>query len=121
MAIRLLVVDDSAQFRRSACELLALRGFPVVDAVADGDAALACVEGDCPDGVLVDINLPGWDGLAIAASLSSVCPKARIVLTSSDVEQLPQAALDACGAFAFVPKTSLVTSDLVRLFGPVTA
>jgi DNA-binding NarL/FixJ family response regulator len=120
VATRLLVVDDGAQFRRRACELLALRGFPVVDAVADGDAALAYVEGTCPDGVLVD-QPAGKGRLAIAASLSSACPKARIVLTSSDVEQVPQTTLDACGAFAFVPKTSLLTSDLIKLFGPATA
>jgi hypothetical protein len=46
----------------------------------------------------------------------------KIVLTSSDVQRVSQSTLDACGALAFLPKTSLVTSDLTEFFGsPVTA
>ena len=81
---RILVVDDSAHFRRVLSQLLASRGFELVEAVADGEAALAAVRRDCPDGVLLDINLPGRDGYTVAASLALVCPTARIVLTSSD-------------------------------------
>jgi two-component system response regulator DesR len=122
VAIRLLVVDDNEQFARSACELLALRGFAVLGAVSGGDAALASIEDGCPDGLLLDINMPGRDGFSIARSLSSACPKMKIVLTSSDVQEVSQSRLEGCGALAFLPKTSLVTSDLTEFFGsPVTA
>jgi two-component system chemotaxis response regulator CheB len=117
VAPRILVVDDSQRFRRGIRELLMLRGFEVLDAAADGEEALAAVVHSCPDGVLLDINLPGRDGYAVAASLASVCPVARIVLISSDVEDIPPAVLADCGATAFVPKTELATVDLLRLFG----
>jgi two-component system, NarL family, nitrate/nitrite response regulator NarL len=116
VAIRILVVDDSHQFRRGVCQLLMLRGFEVVDAVADGEEALAAVIDACPDGVLLDVNLPGRDGYAVAASLVAVCPATRVVLTSSDVDGVSTAVLDDCGATAFVPKTELATVDLRRLF-----
>lgn len=116
VAIRILVVDDSHHFRRGARQLLMLRGFEVVNAVADGEEALAAVIHACPDGVLLDVNLPGRDGYAVAASLAAVCPAARIVLTSSDVEGVSTAVLDDCGATAFVPKTELAIVDLARLF-----
>ena len=117
VAIRILVVDDNQHFRRQVGELLMLRGLEVVDAAADGQDALAAVVRACPDGVLLDINLPGRDGYAVAASLAAICPAARIVLTSSDVDEVPTAVLLECGATAFVPKTDLATLNLRWLFG----
>jgi CheY-like chemotaxis protein len=117
VAIRILVVDDNQHFQRHVGELLVLGGLEVVDAAADGDDALAAVVRACPDGVLLDINLPGRDGYAVAASLAAICPAARIVLTSSDVDEVPAAVLLECGATAFVPKTDLATLDLRLLFG----
>jgi|tagenome__1003787_1003787.scaffolds.fasta_scaffold20970736_2 CheY-like chemotaxis protein len=117
VAIRILVVDDNQHFRRQVVELFMLRGLEVVDAAVDGKDALAAVVRTCPDGVLVDINLPGSDGYSVAASLAAICPGARIVLTSSDVDQVPAAVLRECGATAFIPKTDLATVDLWWLFG----
>ena len=116
VAIRILVIDDSPPFRRHAHELLTLRGLEVIAAAADGDDAIAAVVRACPDGVLLDINLPGRDGYAIASSLAMLCPAARIVLTSSDVDGVSAVVLDECGATAFVPKVDLATIDLQRLF-----
>ena len=115
VSYRILIVDDSDVFRRTAAQLLAKRGFESAGAVADGEVALAAVCGECPDGILLDINMPGRDGFAVAASLSSVCPSV-IVLTSSDIDEVPSAALKACGAAAFVPKIELATADLEALF-----
>jgi len=94
-----------------------LRGLEVVDAAADGKDALAAVVRACPDGVLLDINLPGHDGYSVAASLAAICPAATIVLTSSDVDEVPTAVLLECGATAFIPKIDLATVDLRWLFG----
>jgi CheY-like chemotaxis protein len=56
---KILVVDDSKHFRCSAVNLLAARGYELLDAAADCEAALAAVARACPDGVLLDVNLPG--------------------------------------------------------------
>jgi len=117
VAIRILVVDDNQHFRRQVGELFMLRGLEIVDAARDGKDALAAVVRACPDGVLLDINLPGGDGYSVAVSLAVICPAARIVLTSSDVDQVPAAVLRECGATAFIPKTDLATVDLRWLFG----
>jgi len=113
---RILIVDDSESFRSTAGVLLAARGFELLESVPDGEAALAAVAGDCPDGILLDINLPGRDGFAVAAAIAAAYPAIRIVLTSSDTEDVPGALLGTCGATAFVPKTELVTADLETLF-----
>jgi CheY-like chemotaxis protein len=116
VSTRILVVDDSASFRRAASELLHARGFRLLAAVGDGQAALAAVAEERPDGVLLDVNLPGPDGLAVAASLTRRYPGLRIVLTSSELDDVPARLLAASGAVAFVPKTDLVSADLQRLF-----
>jgi DNA-binding NarL/FixJ family response regulator len=117
MASSILVVDDSEYFRLSAAEFLAARGYELLEVATDGEAALAAANRACPDGVLLDVNLPGRNGFAIAASLAAECPRARIVLTSSDIDDVPHATLNACGAVAFVPKVDLATADLDRIFG----
>jgi CheY-like chemotaxis protein len=116
VAFRILIVDDSEHFRQTASELFATRGFGVLETAPDGEVALAAVSGDCPDGILLDINLPGRDGYAVAASIASTCPSVTIVLTSSDTDEVPSAVLRACGATAFVSKIELATTDLTRLF-----
>jgi len=112
----ILIVDDSPQFRAMAAELLAERGFEVLGTVGDGEQALAAAGRRCPDGILLDVNLPGRDGFAVAASLAAACPTARIVLTSADFAQLPDGLLRSCAAAAFVAKEELAAADLPGLF-----
>ena len=118
MAHGILIVDDSPQFRQAAAALLAERGFDVLTTAADGNQALDAAAELCPDGILLDINLPGRDGFAVAASLAAVCPRARIVLTSANVAHVPAERLRECTAIAFVPKEALVGADLGGLFTP---
>jgi CheY-like chemotaxis protein len=116
VGIRILIVDDDASFLGLAAELLADRGFDVLGQAMDATAAVAAAIRECPDGILLDINLPGQDGFAAAAALSQACPSARIVLTSADVRDVSAEILRGCSADAFVPKEELVTADLDELF-----
>jgi DNA-binding response OmpR family regulator len=116
VAVRILIVDDDASFLGLAAELLADRGFDVLGRATDADQALAATISECPDGILLDINLPDRDGFATAAALSRACPSARIVLTSADVRSVAAEILRGCSAYAFVPKEELATTDLGDLF-----
>jgi len=118
VATRILIVDDSPHFRAVAVELLTVRGFELIEAAADGEQALAAVADGCPDGILLDINLPGSDGFTVSSSLAAACPAARIVLTSADVHHVPAEILRTCAATAFVPKEELAAADLSALFRP---
>jgi DNA-binding NarL/FixJ family response regulator len=113
---RILIVDDNPDFRAAAAELLAERGFELIDEAADGDEAFSAVSQACPDGILLDINLPGRDGFAVATSLASACPRVRIVLTSSEVDRVAAKVVKNCGATVFVPKDQLATAHLHELF-----
>jgi CheY-like chemotaxis protein len=112
----ILIVDDSPRFRAAAAELLAARGFELFDVAADGPQALAAAARRCPDGVLLDVSLPGPDGFAVAASLAAACPVARIVLTSADADCAPPQVMACSAAVAFVPKQELAATDLRVLF-----
>jgi len=116
VAGRSLIVDDSPYFRAMATELLAARGFELVEDAVDGEQALAAVARECPDGKLLDLSLPGPDGFTVAASLAASCLGARIVLTSADADQVSAEVLKACTATAFVPKQELAVADLRALF-----
>jgi DNA-binding NarL/FixJ family response regulator len=115
---KILVVDDSPQFRDVAAALLAERGIELLAEAADADQALHAAARACPDGILLDINLPDSDGFTVAAALAAQCPAARIVLTSADVAYVPAQLLADCAAIAFVPKEELAGTDLGALFTP---
>ena len=115
---KILIVDDDPRFRAAATELLAARGFEVVAVAADGEQALAAAADGCPDGILLDINLPGPDGFTVAASLAAACPAARIVLTSAAMGEVSARVLAECAATAFVPKDELAVADLRTLLRP---
>ena len=116
VASRILIVDDSPGFRALAAELLAVRGFEVLEEAADGEQALAAVARSRPDGILLDVNLPGQDGFAVAAALAAACAGIRIVLTSADLGRVPAEVMKTCPAVAFVAKQELAAADLATLF-----
>jgi CheY-like chemotaxis protein len=118
VAARILIVDDCRRFHAAAAELLIERGLDVFGTAENGDEAVELTVDACPDGILVDINLPGADGFTVAAALAVVCPFTRIVLTSAAVERVSDELLHASGAVAFVSKDQLTTSDLATLFSP---
>jgi two-component system LytT family response regulator len=75
MTLRVVVVDDEAIARRRLLRLIrAAGGAEVVGEAGDGGAALAAVERTRPDVVLLDVQMPGLDGLAVAARLGPPRP-----------------------------------------------
>ena len=112
-----MIVDDNPHFLQTAAKLIALRGLDPFELVAGGDEALAALHRGCPDGVLLDINLPGSNGFEVAAAVAERCPAVPIVLMSSETDEVEDSQLGRCGATAFVPKTELAATDLDLLFG----
>ena len=99
-----LIVDDFAPFRATARALLEADGFEVVGEAADGAQARASVRALRPEIVLLDVQLPGEDGFAVAARLAA---DVRVVLTSSRERAQYRRALAVPGAPPFIPKSQL--------------
>lgn len=115
---QVLIVDDHSGFRRQAWRLLERMGYKVVGEAATGAEALREVRRLRPDVVLLDIQLPDQDGLAVAASITSVPPAPAVVLVSSRdaIDYGPR--LDRCGAVGFIAKTDLSAESLTALLEP---
>lgn len=81
---RVLIVDDEINARVALTELLRDEGY-VVEAVADGEAALALISQFQPQVVLTDINMPGLDGFQLLRGVRERDPRiAVIVMTAVD-------------------------------------
>lgn len=110
-----LIVDDHAGFRSSARALLEAEGFDVVGEASDGEQALGEAERLRPDVVLLDIQLPGADGFAVADRLASVGTFAAVVLISSREAAAYGARVEAAAARGFIAKRDLSGEALAAL------
>jgi two-component system response regulator MprA len=91
----LLLVDDDAPIRRMLARTLAAEGYEV-EAAADGGAALAAVERSLPDAIVLDVAMPGLDGLAVTRRLRAKGLRVPILLlTARDAIPDRVAGLDA--------------------------
>jgi two-component system response regulator MprA len=109
-----LVVDDDAPVRRMLERTLAAEGYAVV-AVADGGAALARAETTPPDAIVLDVAMPGMDGLAVARRLRSKGVSIPILmLTARDEVGDRVAGLDA-GADDYLVKPFAVPELAARM------
>ena len=105
--IRVVLADDHALVREGTSELLERAGgIRVVGQAADGVETLRLVEAVHPDVLLLDVGLPGLDGVEVARRVRSVSPQTRVVaLTAHDEQAYVLAMLDA-GATGYLSKAS---------------
>jgi DNA-binding NarL/FixJ family response regulator len=109
-----LIVDDHDAFRAAARAMLEASGFEVVGEAANGRSAIADVSRLQPDVVLLDIQLPDFDGFAVADRLPADGP--AIVLTSSRSVTSFRRRLAATG-WSFIPKSELSGEALAAALG----
>jgi two-component system response regulator MprA len=93
--VAILLVDDDASIRRMLERTLAAEGYEVA-AVADGGAAMAAVERSVPDAIVLDVAMPGIDGLSVTRRLRGKGLAVPILLlTARDALEERVAGLDA--------------------------
>jgi len=106
MPKRVLIVDDHQPFRDVARALLENAGYVIAGEASDGAQALAAVDADRPDVVLLDVQLPDRDGFEVATALA-VANGPPVVLTSSREADDYGSRVMACGARGFIAKSKL--------------
>jgi CheY-like chemotaxis protein len=111
-AVRVLIVDDSAPFRRAASELLKRRGYQVVGEADCAAAALEAAERLTPDAILLDVRLPDGCGFELSSRLTRAHPELAVLLVSSSDVPAPHQRVQGSGARGFVPKWRLSATPL---------
>ena len=118
-----LIVDDQAPFRSIARQVVELTpGFAVVGEAESGEDAVRLAAELAPAVVLMDINLPGINGIEATRRIVDAAPATRVVLLSTYRESdLPADALSS-GARRYVHKEDLEPGVLLDVLGdqPVT-
>ena len=115
--IKLLIVDDQLPFRAVARTVIGLTaGFAVAAEAESGEDAVAVAAEQRPDLVLMDINLPGINGIEATRRIRAAQPDVAVILLSTYSEtDLPADARD-CGAIAYVHKEDMSPALLRRIW-----
>jgi CheY-like chemotaxis protein len=104
--IRVLVVDDSVRTRQSLLALFTTcTQVEETRTAADAGTAISIVEQWLPDTILMDVQMPGMDGIAATKIIKGRWPQVRVVAHSVAAETAPAAL--AAGADAFIGKGEL--------------
>ena len=105
--VRVLVVDDQPLFRRAMASVVeATHGFAVVGEAGSGEESLDKAAALRPDLVLMDVNLPGIDGLEAARRLGTRAHRPVVVLLSTYDELDGVRFVAESGAAAYVTKSA---------------
>lgn len=103
MTTRVVVAEDEAIIRLDLTETLQEEGYEVVGETGRGDEAVALVRELQPDVVILDIKMPGLDGLSAARQVAEERLAAVVILTAFSQRDLIERARDA-GALAYLVK-----------------
>jgi DNA-binding NarL/FixJ family response regulator len=97
MPLRILVVDDSEAIREAARSCIEMNtNWQVCGEAENGSVALDMVRELNPDVVVLDLSMPGMDGLEVAREIAATAPRIRMIMfTANDCEQLIKEAESA--------------------------
>jgi two-component system, NarL family, invasion response regulator UvrY len=116
-AVRVLTVDDQEVFRGIVREVVdATPGFEVAGEAASGEDALTAVDALAPQLVLLDVRMPGMDGLEVAKRLSKNHPETLVVLISVEESVDVPSAAELPSRVPFVRKRDFGPRMLRRLW-----
>jgi len=108
MTIRVLLADDHRLVRQALAALLAEAGAEVVGAASDGAMAVAMARELRPDVCLMDLSMPGMNGLDAATELARRAPEVKVVFLSMHAGAQHVSDAIAVGALGYVAKDSTI-------------
>jgi DNA-binding NarL/FixJ family response regulator len=104
--IRVMVVDDHPMWRDAVERDLQDAGFDVVGVAADGHQAIARFPAARPDVVVLDLQIPGPNGVEVTANVLTHDPSARVLILSASGEQADVLAAVKAGATGYLVKSA---------------
>jgi DNA-binding NarL/FixJ family response regulator len=117
MVVSVLIVDDHEPFRRAARSVVqATQGFTVAGTAASGEGSIEVAGRLRPDLVLMDVHLPGIDGLETTRRLRARFPATVVVLVSTYDQAEMDLPTDLAGAVGYLAKSALAPDRLVAMW-----
>ena len=110
---RVLLVDDEEEFVSALAERLELRRF-VVQLAFNGEQALKILEQSLPDVMVLDLKMPGIDGIEVLRKVKKCHPQIQVIILTGHGSERDEAAARRLGAFDHLQKPVDI-NDLVRI------
>ncbi len=103
MAERVLLIDDEKEFLENLSQRMELRGMDVSTAIS-GDEAVAAMEGASYDAIVLDLQMPGMDGLEVLRRIKTTHPEMQVILLSGQATLEKGIEAMKLGAMDFMEK-----------------
>ena len=100
---RVLLVDDETEFVQAMAERLKMRDLDA-DTVYDGEQALSFVEGQEPDVMVLDLKMPGIDGMEVLRQVKKSYPKIQVIILTGHGTEKDEEEARRLGAFEYLEK-----------------
>ncbi len=120
---RLLLVDDEKEFVQTLSERLKLRQFPS-EIAYDGEQALEMTEKDDTEVMILDLKMPGIDGLEVLKKIKKTKPDIEVIILTGHGSEEDRKKCMELGAFAYLQKPAdidLLTSTMKKAYAKINA
>ena len=119
--IKLLLVDDEEDYVRTLAERLCIREMECRVAL-DGEQAMAMLEEETPDVMVVDLRMPGMGGLKVLERVKKRHPQVQVIIFTGHGSRSEQEEARRIGASAYLQKPADVQRlmEIIRKFRPVS-
>ena len=112
--IRLLLVDDEEEFVKTLSERIRIRGFDA-DFVLSGETAMAMLTDSVPDVMVLDLKMPGMEGLEVLRQVKKRYPELPVLILTGHGSERDEAEARRVGAFDYLQKPVDIDTLIERI------
>jgi two-component system response regulator NreC len=115
MALRIIITDDHRLIREGLRSLLESQGFQVVGEAEDGRSAVKLAKKLDPDAVIIDISMPGLNGIEATRQIHQEAPQVKVIVLSMRSDRRAVLAAFAAGASGYLLKEAAFEEMVVAI------
>jgi len=116
---KVLLVDDEEEYVRTLAERLEMRGLNV-SVVLSGDRAIRTVQEAPPDVMVLDLKMPGMDGMSVLSRVKMIAPQVQVIILTGHGSQKDEEVARRLGVFDYLQKPvdiAVLLKTMERAYG----